>query len=116
MSNWINDEAEKFRLIQDKTRQTEYLIAFANYWADLTEQIRNDVDAINAHPVWKEVLQDKPIRIVKAPEGFKIEKLSFPAVYITLDNEGWKIKTKIEVAKNPHNSTDYNEVLEDQSN
>jgi hypothetical protein len=112
MSNWIDDEAEKYRLMQYKTEQKTYLITCSNYWADLTEQLRNDVDSINNNPIWKEVLQGNHIRIVKAIDGFKIEKTKLPAVYITVNNEGLTIELHIEIAKNVDNSTKYDENLE----
>lgn len=116
MINWIDDEAEKYRLTQNETEQKTYLIAYSNYWANLTEQLRNDVDSINTNPTWGQVLQGNPIRIVKAVEGYKIEKTSFPAVYITINNEGLAIQLHIETARNPDNSTKYDENLEVKSN
>ncbi len=112
MSDWIEDEAEQMRLAQEKANQNDYLIAYSNYWADLTEQIKNDVQSINDNPVCQQRLDGFKIRIRKDIDGYKIEKTSFPAVYITLDNTGTAIKINTEIARNVDDSTKQRETLE----
>lgn len=103
MSNWIDDEAEKFRAEEKQKQQGEQLINYTNYWAGLRAQIEKDVRQINQHSVWREKLNGADIKIVDFGEYYRIEKSSIPAVFISVKNED-KTVNLIKVYKKENSS------------
>ncbi len=94
MSNWVNDEAQKYAQAKTQKESGEYLINFSNYWGNLIQQIERDVEKINNHPVWKAALGNRPITTGDADTGYQINKITFPAVVVAINNQGKYIEVK----------------------
>ena len=99
MSNWIDEEAEKFREFAMKSTQRAQIIARSQFWSQLRQQVESDAAVINRHPVWKQALGDENVTVHDIENGFEIRKLWLPAVYVRVVNEGYDIHVETEIAE-----------------
>ncbi len=98
MSNWIDEEAEKYRVAKELEERKENLILYSEYWSDVKLQIEKDVKQINNHEVWKSVLRYAPLKIAKtSSDSYEIEKERFPEVFVSVQNkkDAIEVTTKI---------------------
>lgn len=112
MSDWINDEAEKLRKAQEQDKQSNHLINYSNYWANLIRQLETDVERINAQAIWNDLLSATPVKLMSYDGGYKIEKRTMPAVSIYVKNQGQEVTLRtlvIEIIED--NTKDTTEVL-----
>src|SRR5688572_12374632 len=99
MGNWIDEEAKNFQREKEEQLQKEYLINYSNYRTELRRQIERDVNEINNHPVWKEASKGTPITVVNYGNGYQVQKLVFPVVYITVKDQGEEIELVTAIKK-----------------
>lgn len=95
MSNWIEEEGEKTRREHQAKEAREYLISMSNYWAELSDQIKNDIAVINKDPNWHHLFgEDVEIQKIDFG-GIRLRKPSFPAAFtIDITNGGDAITIK----------------------
>jgi len=87
MSNWIDEEAKKYLAAKELKEQKADLMLRSNYWADIKVQVLKDVEQINNHPVWKEVLGIAPLKIVEFNNDYEIRKEILPEVSVLVHSD-----------------------------
>lgn len=95
MGSWIDEHAAEVQKKRSENSEREKLIQLSGYWLTLRQQVEKDVEQINNHPVFKEILGDKPIRVFGAGNRYQILKSSEPKVNIEVKNEGDKITLRV---------------------
>lgn len=91
--DWIDKKFEARQNAEKKRQTEEYLIDYSNYWANLKEQIRQDVEKIGK-------LWNVKISISNTEDGYKISKAeSFPTVIITISNGGDNVNVRTQTAQ-----------------
>lgn len=87
--SWLDDEAKELKQSEDKARQEQELVRRSNYWAQIVACLKEEVDKINAHPVWSK----------KAPFGVKVVQ--------PYGSQGWQVNYSgvksalVEIANRP---------------
>jgi hypothetical protein len=102
--SWIDDEAEKNRNQLTSEQREADIIRRSNLWARIVQQLRQDVDTINAHPHWKERLAGLPLRfeeIIDQEGGYSISKSGFPSVQVRVRNKGSRVVIERGFVENP---------------
>lgn len=99
MSDWIDEEAEKYRTKKELESKKEDLMLRSEYWTEVRVQIEKDVAQINNHPVWKEALVGRPLEITKVNSGYEIKKQRFPEVTISVLNKDEEIELITKIKK-----------------
>jgi hypothetical protein len=97
MNNWIEEEAERYHREKEEQLQKEELISNSNHWIILRQQIERDVNELNNHPVWKEILGGIPVVVQNINDGFQIQKTTYPVVYVTARLKDRQIEMKTEI-------------------
>ena len=89
MGDWIDEEAGKDCKEREELERKEYLRSIATYWADLTSQIKQDVQKIQTTKEWAHIFE-RPIKVETTDRhGLRIIKTSYPAYCrITIENGG----------------------------
>lgn len=95
MNSWVDEEADKHRLEQEKVRNKEFVIKSGNYWAKLLDRIRRDIDSINNNHTWNP--GDKAIvEMTESQDHYKIAKKLNPQVVLKLTNRGDEIDLQVQ--------------------
>ena len=112
MNNWIEEEAAKYQREKEEQIQKEELLGNSNHWAMLRQQIERDVNEINQHAVWKEILGGIPLVVQNFGEGFQVQKTTLPAVYVTVRIKDRQIEMKSEIKGADASGDQNDETLE----
>ena len=97
MSNWIEDEGQRFSdELAEKTRKKQ-VIAMSNYWVALLDQLKADVATINENVHWKQHLGNIPIKVSGFSGGLQIAKETLPAMVVHVTNEGDTVQVQTEI-------------------
>lgn len=96
MSNWIDEEAKKYRNEKELEEKREDLILMSDYWENVKMQIVKDVEQINNNEIWKKALCGLLIKVTDTIGGrYEIKKERLPEVTMTVENKD----NEIEVTK-----------------
>jgi hypothetical protein len=97
MSNWIEEEAEKYHREKEEQLQKDELLNNSNHWLILRQQIERDVNELNNHAVWKELLGGIPVVVQNLNDGFQIQKTTYPAIYVTVHVKDRQLEMQTEI-------------------
>jgi hypothetical protein len=112
MNNWIEEEAERYQREKEEQIQKEELINSSNHWIILRQQIERDVNEINNHAIWKEILGGIPLVVQNLNEGFQIQKTTHPAVIVSARFKDRQLEMKTEIKAAESNGNLNEEILQ----
>lgn len=86
MSDWLKKESEAFANAQATSGERQELIAQSNYWHEILEQLRQDIEFLNTQSAWKSLLESNPITLKLDGLEYRVEKRTIDSVVATLYN------------------------------
>lgn len=85
-SDWLKRESDEFASQRSTEEERRQLIAKSNYWHEILDRLRQDIEFLNTESPWARRLQDTPITIKPFGQNYRIEKHSLPTVIAIVGN------------------------------
>jgi hypothetical protein len=99
MSNWIEEEAQKYRVFASDAQSRAQVFARSQLWERLVEQVKNDAIVISGHPIWKTALGPGELTVNDTDEGLEILKSGYPTVRVLVTNQPYSLVVDTKVTQ-----------------